>query len=90
VDALAAFEMDPSQFDLVITDMHMPNLTGAHLAEKMIAVKPALPVIVCTGFSESINREKAAAMGIRGLLMKPVGLMDLARKIREVLDSKSG
>jgi PAS domain S-box-containing protein len=90
VDALAAFEMDPSQFDLVITDMHMPNLTGAHLAEKMIAVKPALPVIVCTGFSESINREKAAAMGIRGLLMKPVGLMDLARKIREVLDLKSG
>jgi PAS domain S-box-containing protein len=85
-DALAAFEMAPSRFDLVITDMHMPELTGLQLAEEMIAVRPDLPVILCTGFSERINTEKIGAMGIRDLLMKPVGMMDLAHKIREVLD----
>ncbi len=86
VDALAAFETDPSQFDLIITDMHMPIVSGVQLAEKMIAVKPALPVILCTGFSQSINRENAEFMGIRGLLMKPVGMADLAEKLRDVLD----
>jgi signal transduction histidine kinase len=85
-DALAAFETAPSRFDLVITDMHMPNLTGLQLAEKMIAVKPGLPVILCTGFSERINREEIGVMGIRDLLMKPVGMMDLAHKVREMLD----
>jgi signal transduction histidine kinase len=85
-DALAAFETAPSRFDLVITDMHMPNLTGLQLAEKMIAVKPGLPVILCTGFSERINREKIGVMGIRDLLMKPVGMVDLAHKVREMLD----
>jgi CheY-like chemotaxis protein len=89
-DALAVFETDPSQFDLVITDMHMPELNGLQLANKMIAVRPALPIILCTGFSEHINREKAEAMGIKGLLMKPVGMMDLAHKIREVLDEMPG
>jgi PAS domain S-box-containing protein len=85
-DALTAFEMAPSRFELVITDMHMPELTGLQLAEKMIAVKPDLPVILCTGFSERINREQIGAMGIRDLLMKPVGIVDLAHKVREVLD----
>jgi PAS domain S-box-containing protein len=84
VDALAAFEADPSQFDLVITDMHMPDLTGVQLAQKMISARPALPVILCTGFSESIDTKKAEAMGIKGLLMKPVGMMDLAHKVRDV------
>jgi PAS domain S-box-containing protein len=85
-DALAAFETDPSRFDLVITDMHMPELTGVQLAKKMIAVRPALSVILCTGFSESIDKEKTEDMGIKGLLMKPVGMMDLAHKVREVID----
>jgi FixJ family two-component response regulator len=66
--------------------MHMPELTGLQLAEKMIAVKPGLPVILCTGFSERINREEIGVMGIRDLLMKPVGMMDLAHKVREMLD----
>ncbi|MBF0232686.1 MAG: response regulator [Desulfamplus sp.] len=86
VDALAALKTDISSFDLVITDMHMPKLTGMQLAEKLIAVRPDLPVILCTGFSERINTENAAASGIKGLLMKPVGMKDLAKKIREVLD----
>jgi PAS domain S-box-containing protein len=85
-DALTAFKTDPSQFDLVITDMHMPHVTGMQLAEKMITVRPDLPIILCTGFSERINKENAAASGIKGLLMKPVVMRDLAEKIREVLD----
>jgi len=86
MDALAAFKTDPYQFDLVITDMHMPQVTGMQLAEKMNAVRPDLPVILCTGFSERINKENAAASGIRGLLMKPLVMRDLAEKIREILD----
>jgi CheY-like chemotaxis protein len=89
LEALAAFEMDPSRFDLVITDMHMPELTGLQLAEEMIFVRPDLPVILCTGFSERINREKIGAVGIRDLLMKPVGMVDLAHKVREVIDPDS-
>jgi len=85
-DALTAFKTDPSQFDLVITDMHMPHITGMQLAEKVITVRPDLPIILCTGFSERINKENAAASGIRGILMKPVVMRDLAEKIREVLD----
>jgi PAS domain S-box-containing protein len=86
VDALSAFKTDPSQFDLVVTDMNMPNVNGMQLAKKLIAVRPEIPVIVCTGFSERINNENAAAMGIKGLLMKPLVMKDLAEKIREVLD----
>ncbi|MCA1793473.1 MAG: response regulator, partial [Desulfobacteraceae bacterium] len=87
-DALAAFETDPSQFDLVLTDMNMPHLNGMQLAKKLIAVRPDIPIIICTGFSERTNSTKAEASGIRGLLMKPVGMMDLAHKVREVLDEK--
>jgi PAS domain S-box-containing protein len=85
-DALAAFETDPSQFDLVLTDMNMPHLNGMQLAKKLIAARPDIPIIICTGFSERTNITKIEASGIRGLLMKPVGMMDLAHKVREVLD----
>ncbi len=86
VDALAAFKTDPSRFDLVITDMNMPNLNGMQLAEKLTAIRSDIPVIICTGFSERINKENSAAKGVRGLLMKPVVMKDLAQKVREVLD----
>jgi PAS domain S-box-containing protein len=86
VDALAAFETDPAQFDMVITDMNMPHLNGLQLAKKLIAVRADIPVIICTGFSERIDEGNTEAMGIKGLLMKPVGMMDLAHKVREVID----
>ncbi len=88
-DALAAFKTEPSRFDLVITDMNMPNMNGMQVAAELIAIRPDIPIIVCTGFSERINSKKADALGIRGLLMKPVGMKDLALKVREVLDSLS-
>jgi len=86
MDALAAFTADPARFDLVITDMSMPHLTGMQLAGELVAVRPDIPIILCTGFSEKINGKKAEIPGIRGVLMKPVGMKDLAQKVREVLD----
>ncbi len=86
-EALAAFKTDPSLFDLVITDMNMPNMNGMKLATELIAVQPDIPIILCTGFSERIDNKKAEVQGIRGLLVKPVGMKDLAIKIQEVLDT---
>ncbi len=87
VDALAAFRTDPSCFDMIITDMNMPNLNGMLLAEQLTAIRSDIPVIICTGFSERINKENAAAKGVKGLLMKPLVMKDLAQKVREVLDT---
>lgn len=86
--ALERFAAQPAGFDLVITDMTMPHLTGAELAQRLLAIRPALPVILCTGFSEIINEEKATALGIRRLLMKPVLRDELAKALREELDTK--
>jgi CheY-like chemotaxis protein len=85
-DALAAFITEPSRFDLVITDMNMPNMNGMQLAAELTAIRPDIPIILCTGFSERIDNQKAEAQGVRGLLMKPLGIKDLALKVREVLD----
>ncbi len=88
VEALKLFEQQSETFDLVITDMTMPNMTGAELARKIMAIQPDLPIIICTGFSELINEEKAESMGIKKLLMKPVSQKQLGSAIREVLDRK--
>jgi PAS domain S-box-containing protein len=85
IEALEAFRATPDKFDLVITDMTMPNMTGVHLTQKLIEIRPDIPVIICTGFSEKISEQKASAMGIRGYVMKPVVKSALAKKIREVL-----
>ena len=85
-DALKTLQCNLDSFDLVITDMTMPNMTGDKLARKMIALRPDLPIIICTGFSERINQEKAEAFGIKGFLMKPVIKSDLAEMVRKVLD----
>jgi PAS domain S-box-containing protein len=86
VEALKAFAAHPEAFDLVITDMTMPNMTGDQLAKELISIRPAIPIIICTGFSERINREKAEAMGIKAFLMKPVVKSEMAQTVRKVLD----
>ncbi len=86
IDALALFAETPNNFDLVITDMAMPNMTGEQLAKELIAIKPTIPIIICTGFSEHINRKKAYRIGIKGFLMKPIVKSELATMIRSVLD----
>ena len=89
IDALEKFKMDPFKFDLVLTNMSMPNMTGETLAKELISIRPDIPVILCTGFSERIDKEKADAMGIKGFLMKPIVNRDMARMVRKVLDEKA-
>lgn len=86
IEALAAFRADPDKFDLVVTDMTMPHMTGVQLAEKIKAIRGHIPIIVCTGFSDQITREKSKEMGIDGYLMKPLTKREMARTVREVLD----
>ena len=85
-DALAAFKANPCNFDLVISDRGMPNITGDQLARQLILIKPGIPVIICTGFSNENDERRAMAMGIKGFLMKPVSLNDMATMVRNVLD----
>ena len=86
IEALDEFAKQPQNFDLVITDMTMPHMTGDELAQKLIDIKPNIPVILCTGFNEDITEEKALSMGIQKFVMKPVIKNDLATSIRTVLD----
>jgi CheY-like chemotaxis protein len=85
-EALKAFTGHPDDFDLVITDMTMPHITGDRLAQKLIDIKPDIPIILCTGFNETITEEKALSMGIQKFVMKPVVKSELASAIRAVLD----
>ena len=86
VEALEIFRLNPREFDLIITDYTMPMLTGADLAREVMGVRPDIPVILCTGFSEQINEEKSRALGIRAFVMKPIVMDDMAETIRKVLD----
>jgi PAS domain S-box-containing protein len=86
VDALETFRTRPEKFDLVITDQTMPNMTGIKLARELMRIRPDIPVILYTGFDESITPELAKQSGIREFLMKPVAKDELASVIRKVLD----
>jgi PAS domain S-box-containing protein len=86
IEALALFRSKPHEFDLVITDMTMPNMTGDMLAGEMLGIRRDIPIILCTGFSERITEEKAKAIGIRGFILKPIIMRDLAQIIRKNLD----
>lgn len=83
--ALAAFEAAPDAVDLVITDMTMPKLSGQALAAQMIAIRPSLPVLLCTGYSDMLDREKVRALGVHEVLMKPILISELAKAIRRAL-----
>jgi len=86
IEALEAFRAEPGRFDLVVTDMTMPNMTGVQLAEAVKRVDPKVPVILCTGFSEQVDEEKCRALGIQGYVLKPIIRKDIAEAIRKVLD----
>ncbi|MBC8438339.1 MAG: PAS domain S-box protein [Deltaproteobacteria bacterium] len=85
LEALDAFRANPDKFDLIITDMAMPNMSGNKLSAELIKIRPNIPILLCTGFSEIISEKKAASLGIKGFILKPIGTKDLAKKIREVL-----
>jgi len=86
IEAFELFQHDPHRFDLVITDMTMPNMTGKQLAQKILEIRPDIPVILCTGYSEQITEQSARQLGIREYVMKPLVMRDIANTIRKVLD----
>jgi CheY-like chemotaxis protein len=86
IEALEAFRTNQNSFDLVITDMTMPNMRGDNLARELLKIRPDIPIIICTGFSEMISEEKAKNLGIRRLIMKPLVMNDIAKAVRAVLD----
>mgnify|MGYP001145245916 CR=1 FL=1 len=75
-------------FDLVITDLTMPGMTGLDLSRRLLQIRPDLPIILCTGYSEKVDAPAAEALGIQGFLMKPVLLKELAELVRKVLNKK--
>jgi len=85
-DALAAFCQSPQTYALIITDQSMPHLTGIELAQKMLAIRPELPIILTTGFSDQASPEQAKEMGIREFLMKPVKKQEMTQSVRRLLD----
>lgn len=85
-EALELFRDQPDDFDLVITDYTMPNMTGGELAKHILAIRPGMPIVLCTGFSEIFTEEKAKELGVRGYVMKPISIHDLAKICRSALD----
>jgi CheY-like chemotaxis protein len=89
LEALEAFKAVPHRYDAVITDMTMPGLTGDQLAVELRRVRPEIPILICTGFSERLAEAEARALGIDAFLMKPVGLAELAGALRCILGRRS-
>ncbi len=87
--ALEYFAKNHETVDIVITDTTMPYMNGIDLSEKLLAVKPGLPIIICTGFTTLISAEEATQKGIRDFIMKPFKIRDLASRIRDILDHKA-
>ena len=88
VEALEVFRADPSGFDLLLTDQTMPALTGIELAREILSIKPGIPILLCSGFSDLVDEEKATAAGIRGYIMKPIVMREMAAMIRRALDNR--
>jgi CheY-like chemotaxis protein len=86
IEAIEAFKANPHKFDLVISDMTMPNMTGDMLAKELLKIRSDIPIIIGTGFSEQISEEKANEIGIKGFLMKPLTSHEIALTVRKVLD----
>ncbi|MCG8616008.1 MAG: response regulator [Desulfobacterales bacterium] len=85
--ALGMFHESPGNFDLVITDMTMPKMTGEELASEILSIRPDIPIIMFTGYSENFTLEMALTMGIRDFIRKPVSTKKLADRIRSILDT---
>jgi DNA-binding NtrC family response regulator len=88
IDALRIFREESDNFDLVIADQTMPNLTGMDLTEELLKTRPDIPVILCSGHSDAVSPELVREAGIRSFLMKPFDKRELAEVVRRVLDTK--
>jgi len=88
-EALQLVRLDPSKFDLVMTDFTMPDLTGMDLAREIFTFRSDMPIILCTGFSHMVNENSARAAGMRAFIMKPLTKGEIARTVRKVLDERT-
>ena len=86
IEALELFKRQPHAYDLVITDMTMPNMTGDILAQELMTIRPDIPVVICTGYSEKITPQLLDHLNIKALVLKPIIRNDLLLTIRQVLD----
>ena len=86
IEALELFRSKPQYFDLVVTDMTMPNMSGDELAMELMALRSDIPVILCTGYSKKLSEEESAEIGIKAFAYKPIVKADMAKTIRKVLD----
>ncbi len=89
-EALKVFAANPRSFDLIITDQTMPEMTGIALAKEVLAVAPDMPIILCTGYSETVSQERAIEAGVREFLLKPVTKKEMAQAVRRVLEQGRG
>jgi YesN/AraC family two-component response regulator len=79
---LEIFRSRPTEIDLVITDLTMPDLTGVNLAKALLEVRPDLPIVLCTGYGDQVNKGMLRGTGIRDLLLKPLTIHELAHAVR--------
>jgi PAS domain S-box-containing protein len=86
LDALETFQEKPDEFDLVITDQVMPNMTGTQLAQELLSIRPDIPIILCSGFPQNVNLEEVESIGIKKFITKPIAREEIAKIIRAVLD----
>jgi PAS domain S-box-containing protein len=84
-EAIDVFSRAPEDFDLIITDLTMPRMTGVELSAKLMQIRSGIPIILCTGYSDIINEHQAKAMGVRELLQKPASIGELKNAVRRAL-----
>jgi CheY-like chemotaxis protein len=88
LEALESFKSAPQSFDIVITDMSMPHMTGDQLIRNIFDIRKDIPVILCTGYNEDITGERVDEMGVKAVMNKPVNLRELVTGVRNVLDNQ--
>ncbi|MBN1827940.1 MAG: response regulator, partial [Deltaproteobacteria bacterium] len=89
LEALEAYRTNPERFDLVITDMTMPQMTGDRLAQEILKIRPGMPIIICTGFSERISDDRARQIGIKAFVLKPLLMGEIGKKVKEVMEMEA-
>jgi len=90
LEAFELFRKSPDQFDLVITDLTMPAMTGDRLGKELIKLRPDIPIILCSGTIEHTLIDKVKDLGVKAILAKPIEMKNLANTVRKVLDEKRG
>ncbi len=90
IEVLEKLRLNPTDFDMLISDQTMPDMTGVQLAAEVHKINPGLPIILCTGYSDVVSKETAANFGIANFLMKPISQYELAQAVQEVLQKSKG